>query len=59
MDQPIAAAAAAKWVLTKALVARELAPRALPALKPNQPNQSRHAPMKLSTMECGGMLLCG
>ena len=26
---------------------------ALPALKPNQPTHSRHAPMKLSTMLCG------
>src|SRR5580692_10070401 len=53
--QPRAAAAAAKWVLTKALVASGPALRALPALKPNQPTQRRHAPMKLSTMECGGM----
>src|SRR5581483_982575 len=46
---PIVAAAAAKWVATKALVARLPAARALPALKPNQPTQSRHAPMKLKT----------
>src|SRR5579863_402956 len=52
MVQPMAAAAVAKWVATKALVARELAPRALPALNPNQPTQSRQAPMKLRTMEC-------
>ena len=45
MDHPMAAAAAAKWVLTKALVANELAARALPALKPNQPNQSNAAPI--------------
>jgi len=48
MDQPMAAAAAAKWVLTKALVARELAASALPALKPNQPTHKRQAPMKLA-----------
>ena len=27
--------------------------KALPALKPNHPTQSRHAPIKLSTRECG------
>src|SRR5450755_4437260 len=50
-----AAAAAAKWVLTKALVARLPAARALPALNPNHPTHSRQAPMKLSTTEWGGM----
>jgi hypothetical protein len=59
MVQPRAAAAAAKWVLTKALVARGLAASALPALKPNHPTHSRHAPMKLRTMEWGGMGVCG
>src|ERR1700758_1217001 len=53
--QPKAAAAAAKWVATKALVARLLAAKALPALNPNQPTQSRQAPMRLSTTLCGGM----
>src|SRR5690348_13898608 len=53
--QPIAAAAEAKWVATNALVARLPAPRALPALKPNHPTHSRHAPMKLRTTLCGGM----
>src|SRR5579863_8270943 len=48
---PQAAAAAAKWVLMKALVARGPEPSALPALKPNHPTQSRQAPMKLRTME--------
>src|SRR5690349_7527291 len=52
---PITAAAAAKCVATKALVARLPALRALPALKPNHPTQSRHAPIKLRTMLCGGM----
>src|ERR1700682_2768223 len=36
--------AAAVLVTRKALVARAPAVRALPALKPNQPNQSRAAP---------------
>jgi len=48
-----------KWVLTKALVARELAASALPALKPNQPTHKRQAPMKLSTMEWGCILAWG
>src|SRR5947199_10640125 len=52
-SQPSVAAAAPKWVATNALVARPDAPNALPALKPNQPTQSRHAPMKLSTTLCG------
>src|SRR5580658_2198305 len=59
MVHPRAAAAAAKWVLINALVASELAATALPALKPNHPTHSRHAPMKLSTMECGGMATLG
>src|SRR4029077_10614111 len=53
--QLIAAAAAAKCVATNALVASGLDARALPALKPNHPTHSKHAPMKLSTRECGGM----
>src|SRR5580658_3736063 len=59
MDQPMAAAAAAKWVFTNADVANELAASAEPALKPNQPTQSRQAPMKLRTMEWGAILICG
>src|SRR5690242_2520809 len=50
-----AAPAAPKWVATKALEARPLAASALPALKPNHPTHSRHAPMKLSTRLCGGI----
>src|SRR5258705_4832657 len=50
---PRAAAAAAKCVATNALVARPEAPRALPALKPNQPTHSRQAPIKLSVKLCG------
>src|SRR5579885_2620954 len=53
--QPRAAAAAPKWVLTKALVARVPELRALPALNPNQPTHSRQAPIKLRTTECGGV----
>src|SRR4051812_8349156 len=53
--QPSVAAAAPKWVATKALVASPEAASALPALKPNQPTQSRLAPMKLSTRLCGFM----
>ena len=49
--QPRAAAAAAKWVLMKALVASGPEPRAEPGLNPNHPTQSRQAPMKLRTME--------
>src|SRR5215467_14008674 len=48
-----AAAALAKWVATNALLARLFAARALPALKPNQPTQSKQAPIKLSVKLCG------
>src|SRR5579863_2084704 len=47
--QPAAAVAAAKCVATKALDARLPDDSALPALKPNQPTQSRQAPIKLNT----------
>src|SRR5277367_1810341 len=53
--QLIAAAAVAKCVATNALVARELAAKALPALNPNHPTHNRQAPTKLSTRLCGGM----
>src|SRR6185437_10554622 len=52
--QLMAAAAVAKCVLTKALVARPLAATAEPALNPNQPTHSMQAPIKLRTTECGG-----
>src|SRR5207245_2772665 len=42
--QLTAAPAAAKFVTTSALTANAFAARALPALKPNQPNQSTEAP---------------
>src|SRR5712671_2876230 len=48
-----AAAAVAKWVATKALVASAEAANALPALNPNQPTHKRQAPMVLSTRLCG------
>src|SRR5260370_12514687 len=50
-----AAAAAAKCVATNALVANEFEASALPALKPNHPTHSKHAPIKLSTMLAGGI----
>src|SRR6185503_10111353 len=54
-SQPSAAAAVAKWVATKALVASDDAASALPALKPNHPTHSKHAPTVLSTKLCGRM----
>src|SRR5215475_9871649 len=53
--QPRAADAAAVLVARKALAARPLASRALPALKPNQPNHSKAAPMTVMGKLCGGM----
>src|SRR5215470_13662194 len=55
MLQLRAAAAAPKWVATKALDARDPAARALPALNPNQPTHNMQAPMKLRTRLCGGI----
>ena len=53
--QPSTAAAVAKCVATNALVASDPAATALPALNPNQPTHSRHAPITLSTTLCGRM----
>src|SRR5580692_2658237 len=50
-----AAAAAPKCVATNALVASPFDARALPALNPNQPTHSKHAPIKLCTRLCGGI----
>src|SRR6266702_5796146 len=50
---PIAAAAAPNCVATNADVASVPDPSADPALNPNQPTHRRHAPIKLSTTECG------
>src|ERR1700758_2934233 len=58
IDHPAAAVAAAKCVATKALEAKLPAERALPALKPNQPTQSRQAPTKLRTTLWGGTASC-
>src|ERR1700757_791340 len=49
------AAAAPKCVATNALLASPPEERALPALKPNHPTHSKHAPMKLSTRLWGGI----
>src|SRR5918911_700607 len=51
--QPSAAAAAPVLVARNALAARALASSALPALKPNQPNHSRPAPMTVIGRLCG------
>src|SRR2546426_9730392 len=48
-----AAMAVAVLVTTNALVASAPAPRALPALKPNQPNQSKAAPSTVMGASCG------
>src|SRR5690348_697191 len=48
-----AAAAAEKCVAANALVAREPALRALPALNPNQPTHNNPVPMSESTTLCG------
>src|SRR4051812_38048052 len=53
--QPSVAAAAARCVVTNALLARPLAASAEPALNPNQPTHSSAAPITLSTTECGGI----
>src|SRR5512137_1869077 len=53
--QVVAAAAAEMLVATKALAAMPLAARAEPALNPNQPNQSRAAPMTVVGMLWGSM----
>src|SRR3989338_10192936 len=49
------AAAAAMWVVTKAWGARAPAPKALPALKPNHPNQRRAAPRTTKGRLCKGV----
>src|SRR5258706_12684947 len=53
--QPSAAAAAPVFVATNALAASPLASRALPALKPNHPNQSSAAPITVIGRLCGCM----
>src|SRR3989454_6885794 len=51
--QPSAAAAAPVFVAVNALTASPLASSALPALKPNQPNHSRPAPITVIGRLCG------
>src|SRR5262249_24273747 len=53
--QPRAAAAAAVFVVEKACTASPLAASALPALKPNQPNQSQLAPITVTGRVGGGV----
>ena len=52
-SQPSVAAAVATRVLTQATAAVLLAASAEPALKPNQPNHSRPAPIMTSGRLCG------
>src|SRR5205807_7909988 len=54
-----AAAAAAICEAPSAADARPLLARALPPLKPNQPNHNRPAPMSVSTMLLGCMACSG
>src|SRR3954462_1842371 len=51
--------AAAVFVLTKAAAATPLAARALPPLKPNQPNQSRPVPSATKATLCGASFSLG
>ena len=53
--QASAAAAVAIWVTAIAMPAVALAASAEPALKPNQPTQSRDAPITLKVRLCGAM----
>src|SRR5438105_3006749 len=57
--QPSAAAAAPVLVARKALAASPDASSALPALNPNQPNQSSPAPISVKGRLCGGIGVCG
>src|SRR3954447_24251947 len=50
-----AAAAVARCVTVKALEASPPAASALPALKPNQPNQRIEAPITTMVMSCGSI----
>ncbi|MNC88687.1 hypothetical protein D3C83_45280 [compost metagenome] len=53
--QDSTAQAVARKVLIKASAAKLLASRAEPALKPNQPTQSRQAPIIVMGRLCGGI----
>src|SRR5258708_36992599 len=58
-SQERAAAAAATWEAVKAEPACPLLCRALPPLKPNQPNHSRPAPVSVRTMLLGCIACSG
>src|SRR5438445_2981234 len=53
ISQPIIAVQVATWVLMNTIDAWPLAPSALPALKPNQPNHSRPTPSITNGTLCG------
>ena len=53
-DKP--AAAAATWVVEKAVTANEEAPTAEPALNPNHPNHNKPVPNKTYGMLAGGKM---
>src|SRR5262245_19966071 len=55
ITQDKAAAAAATCVTTNALTASPLAPRAEPALNPNQPTHSSDAPITVNGRLCGAV----
>ena len=56
-ERPVTAAA--EWVVTKALAASPDAPSALPALKPNHPNQRSEPPSRVMGTLWGGKLAWG
>src|SRR5262245_2450859 len=58
-SNPTPAAAAPQCGATNALEARPPAATALPALNPNQPTHSRHAPITLITRLCGAIAALG
>ncbi len=57
--QAIAPAEAEIWVTIIAIPASPFAPKALPALKPNQPTQSIPAPVTVMVRLWGGIADCG
>src|SRR5256885_12387888 len=59
VSQVSPAIAAAVFVTTNALVARPPAVSALPALKPNQPNQRSAAPRIVMVASCGSLAFRG
>src|SRR5262245_37784343 len=59
MSHPAPAEAPRNGAATKPLDARPPAATPLPALKPNQPTHSRHAPITLITRLCGAIIVLG